>query len=175
MKTKFIMVLVLFLALSFKMTGQDSAIGMFSSGRSAGICVEFGYINGSHSMIRTYADLYKVLNGKYNAPGVKSDYHLLFTVAEWKYAGNYSVDLETGPGVLIGYVRDKDQHKGLAAALSGMILVNFKFNRISITAGLSAALGMHVNIETKVKEKMDIYANGLREAWMPEICIKYCF
>jgi hypothetical protein len=158
-----------------KLHGQRVEAGVISSVRSAGICVDIIGRQDNISSVRVYADLYKVLNGRYYAPGLKVDYHLLFDLLEHDFQSGATMSLRAGPGAITGIVRDTGKERGVLAGLSGMACAQFGFGRFGISLGFSAVLGYHIHTENRYENTLKFYSNGISRACIPELCIKYGF
>lgn len=145
--------------------------------RSAGLRADFanGGAEKTISAIRVYADLYKVLNGRYITPGLKADYHCLFSLSEYGMRDGSVLDIRTGPGVAAGVVRDRNKDRGYLIGLSGMASVQLRFRDLSVAVGFSAILGCHIHSDRSDDVTLTLYGNGLSGAVLPEITIKYGF
>ncbi len=145
--------------------------------RSAGLRADFagGGEEKTGSAFRVYVDLYKVLNGRYITPGLKADYHCLFSLSEHILRDGTVLDLRTGPGVAAGLVRDRDKDRGYLIGLSGMASARMRFGDLSIEVGVSAILGCHIHPDRSDDVTLTLYANGLSGALLPEVTITYGF
>lgn len=155
--------------------GQKVEVGLLSSPRSVGIAIDVGSRSSNTSLVRLYTDLYAVISGKYQTPGVKADYHITFQLAEKTFSDGTRARVIVGPGVCTGYARDVGKERGLVVGLSAISYIDLIFKPLSISAGLSGALGCHINVESAYGGTLSLYQNGLTKFWMPEISIKYRF
>ena len=85
--------------------GQKVEVGLLSSPRSVGIAIDVGSRSSNTSLVRLYTDLYEVISGKYQTPGVKADYHITFQLAEKTFSDGTRARVIVGPGVCTGYAR----------------------------------------------------------------------
>lgn len=148
-----------------------------SSVRSAGIRADFagGGEERTSSAVRVYVDLYKILNGRYITPGLKADYHCLFSLSEHILRDGTALDIRTGPGVAAGIVRDRGKDRGYLIGLSGMASAQMRFGDLCIAVGFSAILGCHIHSDRSDDVTLTLYSNGLSGALLPEVTIKYGF
>lgn len=127
------------------------------------------------SLLRVYADLYKVLDGHCTSPGYKADYHILFPLFDRKCKEDISYRITAGPGAAAGYARDTGKSCGIVAGVSAMASMDFSLRSFSVSLGFSAVLGCHLGFATRHENTLEWYKNGLTKAWIPEITIKYRF
>ncbi|MGM9738505.1 MAG: hypothetical protein ACI3ZT_08870 [Candidatus Cryptobacteroides sp.] len=154
---------------------RNPEVGIVSSPRSAGIAVQMESRYENISVLRIYADLYKVLDGHYSSPGYKADYHILFPLFDRKCKDDISYRITAGPGAAAGYARDAGKSCGVVAGVSAMASMDFSLRSFSVSLGFSAVLGCHLGFATRHENTLEWYKNGLTKAWIPEITIKYRF
>ena len=169
------MILLCLLLAPLRATGQRAELGIISSPRSAGIALLLSGKSGNRSLIRTYVDLYKVMDGTCEVPGYKVDYHILYQVYDRSFSDDFALILSAGPGAVAGYVRDKGKERGLGLGLSGAFIMSMEFRSVKLSAGISAVLGCHVSSSRLHDRTLDFYQNGVYQSYIPEITISYSF
>ncbi|MGM9742305.1 MAG: hypothetical protein ACI3ZC_04535 [Candidatus Cryptobacteroides sp.] len=169
------MILFCLLLAPLRATGQKAELGVISSPRSAGIALLLSGKGENRSLIRTYVDLYKVIDGTCETPGYKVDYHMLYRVCDRKFSDDFSLNLSAGPGAAAGYVHDKGKNRGLGLGLSGAFIMALEFRSVTLAAGISAILGCHVSSSRLHDKTLDFYKNGVYQSYIPEITISYRF
>ena len=168
-------VMLCLLIAPLRAAAQKAELGIMSSPRSAGIALLLSGKGGSRSLIRTYVDLYKVIDGTCKSPGYKIDYHILYPLFDRSCPDGLSFHLSAGPGVTAGYVRDRGKEIGAAAGLSGVVSIAIVFRSVTVSAGFSAALGCHMNFSNIHENTLEFYKNGVYQSYIPEITIRYRF
>lgn len=155
--------------------GQNAELGVLSSPIHAGLTSRFTLKSGTPSMLRLYMDLYGVLDGSHSL-GCKADYHVLFPFCEKQLKGGSSLEISAGPGAMVGYAYDIKEPQGLVAGLSAALSADFRFKApVVVSLGFSGVLGCHILHYRNGGGTLKIYRNGICEAWIPEIGIKYRF
>ena len=151
--------------------------GGFFSGKGSGTVFFFPHADGSAGELRLVADFEKVLKGHGYLPGTRVQYIHNLTMAVWEISGELTVRPVAGPGVTLGFVRDRGKGPGFLAAAVGSAGVEFDFrvNPVSVYLGLSADLGAHVVFRNRYENTMTLYRNGLQRAWQPELSVRYRF
>ncbi len=107
------------------------------------------------------------------APGVAATFTYNFIVSDWKHPGGGESRLYAGPGVTVGLL--KEENYGLMLGLSGAIGYEYEFN-FPIVLGISVlpTLGVHIKDDTDSGGMlMDLYRNGLRWSFCPQVTLKY--
>lgn len=158
-------------------SGPDVEVGVISSPRSAGAGVSFAPRGNSRSVLRLYADVLDMLGGKHKSPGVKTDYHMMFSHAPIKVNDDTDLILSIGPGVALGYVSDTDFKHEFAAGVSCMASAALRFRRVPLTVSVdfSAMAGFRATQKNQFDQTLTLYKNGLRRCWIPELTIAYRF
>ncbi len=151
-------------------------MGILSSPRHAGLTARFSFRSGTPSILRAYTDLYGVLDGKYSQPGYKVDYYIMFPFFSSSFKDGTVLEIAAGPGAMAGYARDRSACSGSVFGLSALLSAEFRFNvPIVISLGFSASLGGHVIFDDRFGGTMKFYRNGMYDAWIPELSIRYRF
>lgn len=154
--------------------GQKVEAGVKSSPKSFGAVLD---IRGKQttSRMEICADLYRVLDGSCSSPGYRIGYQMSFPLIDKALSECCQFLFEAGPGMTAGYVRDGNKALGLMGGLSGIAVIDLIFNKITISCAANAVLGFHLNYQNSESGTLELYINGLKQAWMPEISIKYRF
>ena len=63
---------------------QTTELGILSSPKTAGISLLLETKSGTATLVRTCFDLEGIPRGRYDKPGYKADYHLLFTARQFR-------------------------------------------------------------------------------------------
>lgn len=134
-------------------------------------------IRGRQTTSRVFicADLYNVLDGTYTSPGYRAGYYMSFPLITKELSDDCHFAFEAGPGMTAGLVRDAKKDRGVMAGLSGIAAIDLIFKKITITCSAMAILGFHLDYENSETGTLELYLNGLKQSWMPEISIKYRF
>ncbi len=105
-------------------------------------------------------------------PGVSATFGYNFILKGWRHGGGSSF-LYAGPGVTLGYVRDKGQSHGLMGGISGILGYEYRF-RVPVSFGvcLVPTVGVHMS-ESGGGMLMDVYRNGLIWSASPQVSVKY--
>lgn len=148
--------------------------GVITSARSFGAVVD---IRGRQTTSRVVicTDLYNVLDGTYPSPGYRAGYYMSFPLITKELSDDCRFAFEAGPGMTAGFVRDAKKDRGVMAGLSGIAAIDLIFKKITISCSAMAILGFHLDYRDSNTGILELYHNGLKEAWMPEISIKYRF
>ena len=167
---------LLLLPLEGRCEGERVLLGGYFSPKACGVTTVFPGEKVFHEL-RLSADLDGVIRGLTAYPGVRADWHMNYHIGNWKPSEEMQVRFYAGPGVMLGYVRDGDRGRGVAAALSGTIGAAFVFSSspIRITLGFSGVLGCHATITGTRNSTLTLYRSGLRNTVIPELGIRYCF
>lgn len=167
--------------------GQDFSAGVFNSVKGIGLSAEFLHSNRL-DMIETYADLYGVIGGRCDTPGVKLCYtHARILKQIVGDSTSYLIYL--GPGFSTGYIQDFEagmfeksfrtfvRNKGICAALTAKGGVRMDFNRrLSLNAGIRIEAGVHVRPDEQRRAyALSLYENGIYQTYVPELSILYRF
>ncbi len=119
-------------------------------------------------------DFMDLLDGQTDTPGgkVRVTYNFIFFKKKYE-SGDLS--LYAGPGVLIGYIRNKGIF-GPVLGICGRFGLEFKFGSrpITFTADLMPALPAHMRSMGKYKS-LDFFKDGLLYSLSPVLGIRYHF
>ncbi len=121
-----------------------------------GIGVEYG-----NSVLRQSRQVGGVATFTYN-----------FIVKDWQHKDGGSSRLYAGPGVILGMV--KAEHYGMLMGLMANIGYEYEFDfPLVLGIGVLPTLGTHICNDSGEGTLMELYKNGLRWSFCPQISIKY--
>ena len=122
-----------------------------------------------------HAELLAVFMNRNNYPGISASVSCNFILKSWTSHNYGTINLFAGPGIMLGISPDFRKENGAFFGLKGRVGAECRFDRnISISLCLNPALGSHIIIKDEHIE-MKYYRNGLLNAAIPEIAIKYSF
>ena len=165
---------VLLLAATFSLSAKKVSAGALFSPKGSGITVAVPTAGGECTVsISALADFSGLLLGKTKYPGAMGRFFYDYTFLSKDIPEGGVFTMYSGPGVMLGYVRDRDGIFGAAVALSGELgLAYFPVQSVRISLGLNVDLGLHFD---SGDQKTRIYMEGLTRSWMPQIGLMYCF
>ena len=165
---------VMLLAVTFSLSAQKVSAGALFSPKGSGISVAVPAAGGECTVsISALADFSGFLLGKAGFPGAMVRFFYDYTFFSRTWAAGDTLTLYSGPGAMLGYVRDRDGIFGPAVALSGELgLAYFPIQHVRISLSLNVDLGLHFDTDDK---KTRIYMEGLIRTWMPTVGLMYCF
>lgn len=121
------------------------------------------------------ADLSGVLRGWRDVPGVQFRFSRLYPLTGTTLSTGTSMQLLAGPGVMAGYICDRDGDHGVTAGLSGTCGLFFDFRK-QVAAGLflSTDIGLHHQLQG-TGNVLRFYMDGVLRAYYPEFRLLYRF
>ncbi len=150
-------------------TGVDA--GFSTGGRGAGLTADIYRKNSPEfTSVTVVADLHGVVTGKDINPGIRANMIHNFIISSKDLDGGGKYLFYGGPGITAGYTRDNGMDFGPVAALSGRLGMSFLFNRITVSLGVTADLGLHLLINNQFTDKeLSLYKDGIYHAFVPEM------
>ena len=179
--------------LSFSAYAQDNGFGLGTYFSPKGVGADFSYTVPSTTRIgkwdsdrsrkgsvtydfRILADFEGILQGDHTTPGIRSQFLAIHTFSEKILSSDILFRLIGGPGLNLGYVRDRKDGWGYIGGLSGTVAVEFDFpSRTRLQLGLDTDISIHAKVNSKDDTKLTFYENGIRNLPMPYISISYSF
>lgn len=149
--------------------------GIFSP-KGCGVVLH-GTGENSSFMITLRSDFQDLIDGKSEVPGVVGSFAVHYPAKEWKTRLG-KVKWLIGPAVSVGYVRDSERSHGFMSSIGCSTGACFSFNGspFVISACLTGEIGVHALRGRDLHDiKLQLYSNGLKRAWMPELTISYGF
>ena len=163
-----------FLAI-FQAVAQPKAVGATYSLSGLGIMYEHNIGEGCFIDADLRAEMGEVFRNTTGIPGVSASLSCNFILKEWESHNGNMICAFAGPGVTAGIAKDLHKDRGCFFGLKGRAGIECRFDRgVSISACLNPAIGSHLVIRDEYLE-MTYYRNGLLNAVLPEIGIKYTF
>ena len=158
--------------LASRRQGKSSfALGTTHSLKGVGFCADFDHDPTCFSSVAVTADLIDILDGKSSTPGIKLTYHYNLVCKSWA-DGKYS--LYAGPGLMTGYVRDLNNHFGLAGGISGDAGLRVRCQkRFFVAVELQADLALQ--FKNRYRPDMSVFTAGYRHSYYPHVRIEYRF
>ena len=151
--------------------------GMLFSVKGCGLVADFPMRDGGGGEFRVLTDFEQVLSGAAPGPGIRVQFFRIYRLRSFRTASGMHIHLSAGPGLTGGFVRDHGKDPGYLAAASGTVGAEFVFTRIPVTirAGVSGDLGVHLIYRDRYDNTLTFYQNGLRTSLYPELTLKYRF
>jgi len=150
--------------------------GIFSSPKGFGLCLDLQKDTLYFESASLLIDMYGIYGGNHSVPGVKANYNF-----NWIFAGHRgeecTVDFYAGPGVTLGYVRDRDYKMGAIAGLCGIVGTKLVFDVpwiISIEFQADLAFGLNKNNRYNTVN-LALYEAGYSRLYYPQIRIQHFF
>ena len=154
---------------------QSKSLGASYSISGLGINYEYNIYQECFINADIRAETLAVFMNRNNNPGISASLSCNFIIKEWKSRNDNSVSLFAGPGITIGMSDDFRKDLGYFFGLKGRIGAECRFDRhIAISVSLNPVIGSHLIVMEEHVE-MKYYKNGLINAVLPEIGIKYIF
>lgn len=154
-------------------------IGAVYSAKQAGITyVKTGGEREPWSVLRLTADIWDVVKGESDLPGVKMMYDICYPVKSWTSLNTGTrLDIVAGPGISAGLVRDHEAEKYHAIfGLSGMIGIFHHFaGNVAIGIDLSGEVAISARGRKFESTKLSFYKHGIMQFPIPELLITYRF
>ncbi|MBP9997873.1 MAG: hypothetical protein KBS67_01380 [Bacteroidales bacterium] len=151
---------------------QDIDAGLFNSPKGFGVAVRFSSMEREFSTINLFADVTGLLDGQSNSPGVKICYDYAFSYLE--FGTNGRLRLYSGPGVSIGYLKDRvAEPHGFMLALNCVNGIQAFFDRgVSLDLSFTLEAGLHMRTDVLAdSSRLSIYGNGFRQCFFPQLTI----
>ena len=164
------------LSLPARPAGEGDAYwGTIHSPKGFGAFADFVWEGHGFNSFGVYADIYGISSLKASVPGVR--FSLLHNVVLKQGSlgdGEASYSIFAGPGVMAGYLLDRDMRIGVAAGLTGDIGVRFDFpSSFAVGVFLQGDLALHLKLNSQTT--VSLYQNGLYQAWIPVVSFSYNF
>ena len=159
-------------AFAFRRQGSRTvAVGTTHSLKGVGVCADFDHDASCFRSVALTADLIDILDGKSSTPGLKLTYHYNLVFQSWA-EGKYA--LYAGPGLMTGYVRDLNNHFGLAGGISGDAGFRVRCrNRFLVALEFQADLALQ--FKNRYRPDMSVFSAGYRHSYYPHVRIEYHF
>ena len=172
---------LLFLPLSLpaRPAGEgDVYWGTTHSAKGFGVYADFLWRGSGFNSFGVYADIYGISSLKASVPGVRFSFLHNVVLKQGSLGedgATYSYFM--GPGVMAGYLMDRDIKLGFAAGLTGAAGVRFDFpSSFAVCIFLQGDVALHLKREQlESHPTLSLYKNGLYQAWMPVLSISYHF
>lgn len=147
------------------------AAGMTHSLKGVGFCADFVHDDASFSAVALTADLIDILDGTSSTPGLKLTYHYNLVCKTWEN-GKYT--FYAGPGVMTGYVRDLQNHFGLAGGISGDVGLRVRCRKNFLVA-VEFQGDLALQFKNRYRPDMSVFTAGYRHSYYPHVRIEYRF
>ena len=176
-----VIVALIFLPLSLpaRPAGEGDVFwGTIHSPKGFGVYADFLWPGHGFNSFGVYADIYGISSLKASVPGVRFSFlHNVVLKQGCLGEDGASYSFFLGPGVMAGYLMDRDIRAGLAAGVTGDTGVRFDFpSSFSVCIFLQGDLALHLKREhLESHPTLSLYQNGLYQVWMPMISIGYHF
>lgn len=169
-----IMIMAVFSAMTLSYA-QPKSIGTLYSFSGLGFCYEHVLNDECFISADIRAEMGEVFMNRTDMPGISASVTGNFILATWPSGNGNKINFFAGPGVVMGTASDYHVERGYFFGLKGRTGVECLFDRnISISASLNPIFGSHMVIMDD-SVQMKHYKNGLINAILPEIGIKYLF
>ena len=154
---------------------RDVYWGTIHSPKGFGAFADFVWPGHGFNSFGMYADIYGISSLKASVPGIRFSFLHNVVLKQGSIGdGDATYSLFAGPGVMAGYVLDRDMRQGVAAGLTGDIGVRFDFpSSFAVGIFLQGDLALHMKIHSQTT--LSLYQNGLYQAWIPVLSISYNF
>ena len=153
----------------------DVSWGTIHSPKGFGVFKDTIWPGHGFNSFGIYADIYGISSLKASVPGIRFSF-LHNVVLQQGSLGDEDAtySIFAGPGVMVGYLLDRDMRVGVAAGLTGAGGVRFDFpSSFAVSIMLQGDLALHLKMNDKTS--LGFYQNGLYQIWMPVLCISYRF
>lgn len=174
LKRYLIVCLAVFVAL-FQASAQPKAMGATFSLSGFSAMYEHSFGEDCFVDADLKAEMGEVFRNVTDIPGISASFSCNFIYSKWKSGNGNAVYAFAGPGISVGIASDLHKDRGYFFGIKGRVGVECQFDRrVAISASLNPILGSHLIIRDEYLE-MAYYRNGLLNAILPEIGIKYTF
>lgn len=159
----------------FQAAAQPKAIGTTYSLSGFGIMYEHNVGDGCFIDADLRTEMGEVFRNVTGMPGISSSLSCNFTFKEWESRNGNMICAFAGPGIMVGISNDLHKDRGYFFGLKGRAGIECSFDRgVAVSVSLNPTIGSHLVIRKDYLE-MTYYRNGLMNAVLPEIGIKYTF
>ena len=151
-------------------------IGSMHSPKSLGFTIEFPDNDYNASdLFCLLADMHGLWDGTRPMPGIKMSYIRNVTLKEFRLDDCIEASLYSGPGIILGYVRDSDKPFGFMTGLTGDIGLRLFFpNRVVVYFEFGVDVGLFVGKHPYTSDiNMTYYQSGLKNFFYPQLRIAY--
>ena len=166
--------LFLHLSMSARPAGEkDVYWGTLHSPKGFGAFADFVWQGSGFNSFGVYADIYGIASLKASVPGIRFSFLHNVVLKQGSLGdGDASYSIFAGPGLMAGYLLDKDMRLGIAAGLTGDLGVRFDFpSSFAVGIFLQGDLALHMKLHSQTT--LSMYQNGLYQAWIPMLSISY--
>lgn len=154
---------------------QAKAGGTSWSFSGIGLTYEHYVHDGCFLNAGVRAETGELFMNRTDMPGVSASLSFNFILKEWTSRNGNPICAFAGPGIAVGISDDFHKDKGYFIGLKGRAGIECGFSRnISLSASINPMLGSHLTVQGEHLE-MNTFINGLLDAFIPEIGIKYMF
>lgn len=174
LKRYIIVCMAVFMAI-FQAVAQPKAAGVAFS--LSGFSTMYEHNVGEDCFIdaELRTEMGEVFRNATDIPGLSASFSCNFIFKEWNSGNGNAVCAFAGPGIAAGITSDLHKDRGYFFGIKGRVGVECSFERrIAISASLNPIIGSHLMIRDEYLE-MTYFRNGLLNAILPEIGIKYTF
>ena len=159
----------------FQAVAQPKAIGTTYSLSGLSIMYEHNVGEGCFIDADLRTEMGEVFRNVTGIPGISTSLSCNFILNEWKSHNGTEICAFAGPGMTVGIANDLHKDRGYFFGLKGRAGIECSFDRgVAVSVCLNPVLGSHLVIRDEYLE-MTYYRNGLLNAVLPEIGIKYTF
>jgi len=163
-------------AMSAQEAGGRYSFGSLHSPKSFALSLERSRDNGSFDMLNLGTDMYGIFVGKHAMPGIRCSLTRNIILDSRSLAG-VDTRLYAGPGIVAGYVRDRDTGFGTIAGLSWTIGIQGEFDkRVALALDFESDIALFIrNNERYGTLDLSLYKLGLSRCFYPRLRIMYRF
>jgi len=122
----------------------------------------------------TTIELMDVINGRFSTPGYRFAYHHAVILNERELPSGQTYRIYSGPGMTVGYVREKGTKRGMMAGISACLGGSVAL-RHNIFMSLEWQLYAAFLFTDPESPKMQWYDYGVDGAWIPRLIISKHF
>lgn len=159
----------------FQSGAQPKGIGATFSLSGIGLMYEHNVGEGCFIDADIRTEMGEVFRNVTGIPGISASLSSNFILNEWKSHNGNQICAFAGPGVTVGTASDLHKDRGYFFGLKGRAGIECRFDRgVAVSVCLNPVVGSHLVIRNEYLE-MTYYRNGLLNALLPEIGIKYIF
>ena len=151
-------------------------IGTMHSPKSLGFTVELpDYDYNASDFFSLLADMHGLWDGTRPMPGIKMSYIRNVTLTEFRLDDCIEASLYSGPGIILGFVRDSDKPFGFMGGLTGDIGLRLFFpNRVVVYFEFGMDIGLFISRNQYISGlDMTYYQSGLKNCFYPQLRIAY--